>query len=79
MTDRVRTVVVTLKQDTRTDDVECIVQALRMVKGVAEVHLGQPVSLDDWAARSAVRNEVSEKLHAAIQSVLFPASTPVNS
>lgn len=75
MTDRVRTVIVTLKQDTRTDDVEPIALALSMVKGVAEVRLGEPVSIDDWNARSAVRNEVSEKLHAAIQSVLYPAST----
>jgi hypothetical protein len=72
MTDRVRTVIITLRQDTRTDDVECIVQALRMVKGVAEVRVGEPVSMDDEHARSVVRSEVSEKLHAAIQSVLFP-------
>ena len=61
MTDRVTTLVVTLDRQYRDDDVQCIVDALEMVKCVLKVD--KVVSNYDYhAARTQVRAELSAKL-----------------
>jgi len=61
MTDRVRALTVVLDQDTRTDDVEHLVAAISMMRGVAHVeHDDHIADLNDWTARQRVRNEVAD-------------------
>lgn len=59
MTDRVQSIHVTLDKERRTDDVEVIVNAIRMIKGVASVELGEPINLEDHLARTNVFHEFS--------------------
>lgn len=68
MTDRVRHLTITLDEDTRVDDLESIVSAIRHIRGVANVehHI---VRLEDHLAREAVRAEIQGKLHDAITGV----------
>lgn len=61
MTDRVKGVVVTLDADYRTDDVETILNALRMVKGVASVE-SVKADINDHINRMRVRLELQQKL-----------------
>jgi cell division protein FtsX len=61
MTDRVDSFVVVLDRDYRTDDVEAIQKAIRMVKGVKSV-IKQVSDLRDAVARARVRNELMMKL-----------------
>ena len=68
MTDRVRHLTVTLNEDTRVDDLEAIVTAIRLIRGVGSVE-HHVVQLQDQLAREAVRAEIQHKLHDAITSV----------
>lgn len=67
MTDRVRTLTVLLEQDVRTDDVECIVDAVRMIRGVQHVRLGPVVGIEAWTAREVARRELEAKLREALR------------
>ena len=59
MTDRVKGVYVAFERDIRVDDVEVIVNAIRMIKGVAGVEQEQFISnSDDWMNRQQVRMEL---------------------
>lgn len=69
MTERIKGLVVTLDQDYREDDVESIVQAICMVKGVAHVAL-EVANLEDHFARMRVRRELANELGATFQRVL---------
>lgn len=69
MTDRVRTLTVHLNEDTRIDDVEFIVNAIQMVKGVSTVELGKPVDMTDWSARMAVGSEFQREILDALDRV----------
>uniref|UniRef100_A0A6H2A5I7 Uncharacterized protein n=1 Tax=viral metagenome TaxID=1070528 RepID=A0A6H2A5I7_9ZZZZ len=67
MTDRIRRLTVLLEQDTRDDDAEGIISAIRMVRGVAFV---EPHVLE-WEAQEArmtalfaLRKEISEFMSA---------------
>jgi len=64
MTDRVQSLTVVLDDDYRVDDVEFIVNAIRMIKGVRTVENGPVVDHADWMARMRVgtdlQNEVLE-------------------
>lgn len=61
MTDRVKGLIVLLGKDIRTDDCEAIVEAIKMVKGVAAVSMDVS-DHNDWMARERVRLELREKL-----------------
>lgn len=61
MTDRIHALTITLDQDYRDDDVEAIVNAIRMVKGVAHVAL-HVTNLTDHTARGRVRQEIGGDL-----------------
>ena len=43
MTDRIRTLSVVLEQDFRDDDVQCVVDAIHMIRGVGKVEIGKVV------------------------------------
>jgi hypothetical protein len=65
--DRIRHLTITLDEDTRDDDLKSIVSAIEHVRGVANV-LPNIVTAQDHLARQAVRAEVQEQLHAAVES-----------
>ncbi len=66
MTDRVQNLVIVLDGDYRTDDVQGIVDAIRMIRGVADVQLGEPVTSTDHFARERaamdLRGRISDVL-----------------
>lgn len=65
MTDRIKGVYVALDQDYRTDDVEAILDAIKMIKGVSDVAVNI-ANFDDWTNRSRIRTELSGKLWEAL-------------
>lgn len=69
MTARVRHLTVILEHDTREDDVEVVVNAIRMIKRVASVETHE-VSAGDAIARRVVRTELRRKLYQAIDDAL---------
>jgi hypothetical protein len=68
MTDRIQHLTVCLDKDYRDDDCECIVNAIRMIKGVRDVKLGDPVNYSDYVARRRVRLEVYKMIKDFIDS-----------
>lgn len=58
MTDRIKGITVSLEQDVRTDDLEPLMDAIRQLRGVADVEL-VVADMDDWLARSRVRSELA--------------------
>ena len=76
MTDRIKAVVVVLEADIREDEVEPILNALRMVKGVLNVV--ETVKRDligDLVAESRVREEIRGKLVAVLLPPRFESSS----
>lgn len=65
MTDRVKGFTVTLNQDYRDDDVEAILNAVRMINGVAHVE-PSIVTSEDHMNRQMIRNIIREKIYKAI-------------
>lgn len=65
MTDRVRTLTVLLDKDWRDDDVQHVIDAIRMVRGVADV---QPTvetaekQMAVWKAKDELRREILQKV-----------------
>jgi hypothetical protein len=70
MTDRHAAYIVTLAEDIREDDAEATLNALRMVRGVADV---QPVIADVGSALTAnvrLKSELSDSLRSWMQENL---------
>lgn len=67
MTDRVHALTVILEREYRVDDVETIVNAIKMVRGVLKVeeHITDP---DFYAAREQAKYELQQEL----RDVLWP-------
>lgn len=61
MTDRFLTVTVVLEKETREDDAEPILNAIRMIKGVLSAK-GNVLDLTQYAAMTHARYELGEKL-----------------
>jgi len=61
MTDRIKGFTVSLTHDIRDDDCEVIINAIKMIKGVADVEL-HVVDPDDWMARKHVKEELRNKI-----------------
>ena len=61
MTDRVKGCVVSFSVDIRVDDVEPIINAIRLIRGVAEVAVNV-TNRDDWINRVHVREEIRDDL-----------------
>jgi len=65
MTDRVKGFTVTLEEDIRIDDFETILNAVKMIKGVASVE-PSIVTPDDHINRERMKMEVYQKLQKVI-------------
>lgn len=61
MTDRVKGITIVLDRDIRTDDVEVLVNAIRLLRGVATVDTVLTTS-DDYFARERIRTELVGKM-----------------
>jgi len=62
MTDRIQNLNVILDRDIREDDVQCIVEAISMIKYVTVVELGKPVDMTDHLARSRAVCDLGSKI-----------------
>lgn len=62
MTDRIRTLSVLLEKDLREDDVRAIVDAIKMVRCVETVELGEAVQFDDHIARGTAQRLLGEQV-----------------
>ncbi len=72
MTDRIAYLTVLLDKDYRDDDVQSIVQAIEMTKGVGKVELGKPVDVNDHIAREQSVTELWGKVSAVFRDFQFP-------
>lgn len=68
MTNRIRTLTVVLDADYRDDDVQPIVNAILMTKGVALV-TSTVVNLPDYIARAALKNQLEVQIYEAITKI----------
>ena len=67
MTDRVKGLMVSLMKDIRVDDVQKVIDAIKMVRGVGDVDF-VIADHEDWMNRTRIRHELSDK----IMDVLHP-------
>jgi hypothetical protein len=72
MTDRIHALTVVLERDTRDDDVEALVNAIRQMRNVADVspHVSD---LSDHSARQMVKVEIGRALMQCIHAVCYDA------
>ena len=68
MTNRVSGLVVTLDKDYRDDDVQVIIDAIKMIRGVADVQMNI-VELNDYLNRNRVRYELEGEIYKAIGNI----------
>ena len=71
MTDRVKALTVALEQDTRDDDVEGLIDAIRRLRGVLAV-TSTIVDAGSWTADERARADLGRKLLA----VIYPERKP---
>lgn len=71
MTDRVNGAWVAFNREIREDDAESLVNALRMIRGVAGVEL-QVADFNDWAIREQIRGDVAWTLRTVVHGLLSP-------
>jgi len=62
MTDRIATLTVMLDREYRDDDVQCIVDAIRMTKGVLKVELGPVVDANHYMNKELIVRAIRKKL-----------------
>ena len=71
MTDRVKGLYVSLDRDMRDDDVEAVMDAIRMVRCVSAVECDQFVTdPSDWMDRDRVRHEVEGVTTIVLRALL---------
>jgi hypothetical protein len=61
MTDRVHALTVVLDKDIRDDDVQVIIQAIQMIRHVADVS-AHVADLETYAARARVREDLRDRM-----------------
>lgn len=66
MTDHIRTLTVVLDQDFRDDDVQEIANAIRLIRHVSSVKLGEPLDMRDYVLRDHARRELRDKILEAL-------------
>ena len=71
MTDRVFSLTVMLNREMRVDDVEHLVDAISMMRGVMKVEKGPVADLDHHYAKEHVSRELKKKVLAALDPDLF--------
>lgn len=62
MTDRHRTLVVVLEQDTRSDDIEDLRKTLLSIRGIERVELGPAVGVGDHYVRVTLVRKLASDL-----------------
>lgn len=67
MTDRYHTLTVVLERDTRDDDAEHLISAIKMMRGVRSV-TGEVANMETHMAEERARHELGQK----ILDVLYP-------
>lgn len=73
MTARFTSIIVVLEKDTREDDAEGLIEAIRHMRGVADAKGYSPGSPLDWeVAQMRIRREYRDKL----MDVLWPELAP---
>lgn len=65
MTDRVKGFTVTLDHDIRIDDVQPLLEAIKLMRGVAHVEPSL-VTMEDHMNRQVIKMELAEKLYKAL-------------
>ena len=68
MTDRIKGFTVALDKDIRVDDIEFVVNAIKMIKGVVGVK-SLVVDHSDYVARTRYRREVQEKMYKLLEEL----------
>lgn len=66
MTDRIKGLTIALDRDYRDDDVEAIVNAIMMVKGVLSVKKSV-ANHEDWINRTQIRADIENRLYTALK------------
>jgi hypothetical protein len=66
MTDRISGVIVTLEDDMRIDDAESLLNAIRMLRGVADVS-ANVTDFNHHMAKTQAKTELVGKIYAAIR------------
>jgi len=69
MTDRVKGLVITLEKDIRVDDVEAIIQSIRMIRGIAHVE-PSITTAEDHMNRERIKYELRGKFYKFVQEEL---------
>lgn len=69
MTTRVSTILVVLDQPTREDDAEPLVNAIRMIRGVARVEVGPVDNVAESAAKARVQNDMRARLRDLLETL----------
>lgn len=67
MTDRVGAITVILEKDWRADDAMAVINALKMIRGVADA-VPEVTSVTDAIARVRVRREMIDKIFGTINN-----------
>lgn len=62
MSDRFQVLTVVLDKERREEDLQPILDALKMVRGVAQVKLGEPMGPNDYAARATAASDLTSAL-----------------
>jgi len=73
MTDRVKGLYVALDKDYRDDDVQALVDAIKMLRGVADVDTNI-LEVDDYFNRAQIRDQLRTDLFKVITDVVTPKS-----
>lgn len=68
MTDRIKGFTVVLDKDIRVDDIEFVVNAIKIIKGVIGVE-SLVVDHSDYIARTRYRREVIEKINNVLEEL----------
>jgi 3',5'-cyclic AMP phosphodiesterase CpdA len=68
MTTRLKGVYVTFDREIREDDAEAVINAIRMVRGVADVAAIES-NHDDYTARAQVRHELAAAIYEAYHDI----------
>lgn len=66
MTERIKGFTVALRHDIREDDAEGVLNAIRQLRGVADV-TGVRANSDDWMNRTRIRQEITGKVMKALE------------
>lgn len=71
MSDSVRTLTVVLTHDMDVqDEVEFVVNAIKMLRGVAEVTLGPPNDIAAYTARLATKSELDQRIRRVMATTV---------